>query len=220
MRYVDIKEKTVLDLGCSGGYFSFRLSESARYVLGVDADEEIIKRNIEIAEKQGYRNVTFIHAMITPELIESLPSFDVTLFLSVFHHMLTASEAYDWNKGYAADQALRVVATLREKTNVLVFEMGYPDEGYEWCQRLPEDMLSAPQDWIIRNIFGTGFTSIYLVSSPAYEGIIGRIRQLVTRRKFGNSMVTRVIRRLLSADPRDGRDIFIGVKHLRPKVTI
>ena len=40
---VDIKGKRILDLGCSGGYFTFNLSAKAKHVMGVDGDYEIIK---------------------------------------------------------------------------------------------------------------------------------------------------------------------------------
>jgi len=211
LRHADLRNKSVLDLGCSGGYFSFSLSRIARYVLAIDADAEIIRRNQKIAAEYGYGNITFLHANITAELVESMPWFDVTLFLSVYHHMLTASQAYDWNKANTSDDVLGTMTAIRAKTQVLIFEMGYPDEGQEWCERLPE-MAPTPREWIIQNIFASDFDRVQVVPAPDYEGLWGGVKKTVAQRRIGISLIARVLRRLFSIDARDGRDIFIGTK--------
>jgi len=192
---IDISDKTVLDLGCSGGYFSFQAAKKARSVLAVDGDKEIIKNNQIISEKYGFNNLNFQHAEITRKFINSLPQFDVTLFLSVFHHMLTASSAYDWNLGNNKEIAFNTLSAIRANTKTLVFEMGYPDEGYEWCNRMPK-MGPSYKEWIIKNIFELDFERIQVINSPSYKGFGGYIRSLLARQYKGNSIVTRIRRRV------------------------
>ncbi|MGB8951800.1 MAG: methyltransferase domain-containing protein [Candidatus Aminicenantales bacterium] len=211
--HVDLKGKSILDLGCSGGYFSFRFSPMARYVLGIDADRKIIEQNQVIVASRNYSNLEFRHATITPNLVGSLPDFDVVLFLSVFHHMLTASDAYEWNDLRRQQDAYNTMALIREKCRILVFEMGYPDEGYEWCTRLPV-MSPNPEDWIIHNIFGDRFDKIQVIHAPAFAQGWGHIGQIIARRIKVQPLLTRIIRRIFGLDPRDNRDLYIGFKSL------
>ena len=213
-RLVDVTGKDVLDLGCSGGYFSFALARDARRVFAIDGDQAVIDRNREAAERMGVTNVEFVHAVIRPELIEALPSVDVTLFLSVFHHLLTGSEAYDWNDATVVKTAFRSLELLKARTDILVFEMGYPDEGYEWCSRLPR-MMPSPRDWIVDRVFGADFPSVQIVESPSYAGSAA-IRRRFHRVARTTTLWGRLMRRMLTIDPRDGRDIFIGSKASAP----
>jgi len=209
LQHVDVEGKSVLDLGCSGGFFSFRLSRLARSVLAIDADAEIIERNREMTHRYNYYNIDFQCAKITPALIRTLPDSDVTLFLSVFHHMLTISDAYGWNDRFTQQEAFESLSLIRAKTQVLVFEMGYPDEGFEWCQRLPA-MLPTPRDWIIKNVFDPSFRTIQIIESPSYTGIWGGIRERVARLKTSTSIAAKITQHLFSIDPRDNRDIYLG----------
>jgi len=211
--HVDLKGKSILDLGCSGGYFSFRLSPTARYVLGIDADKKLVEQNQKIVVSRNFTNLEFRHATITPNLINSLPDFDVILFLSVFHHMLTASEAYEWNDTRRQQDAIITMVLIREKCKILVFEMGYPDEGYEWCTRLPV-MSPNPERWIIHNIFGDRFEKIQVIHSPAYAHGWRHLGWMIARRINTQPLFTRIIRRIFGLDPRDNRDLFIGFKSL------
>jgi len=209
---VELKEKSILDLGCSGGYFSFRLSPTARYVLGIDADRKIIEQNQEIVISRHYPNLEFRHETITPNLLGSLPDFDVIIFLSVFHHMLTASEAYEWNDTRRQKDAYDTMALIREKCKILVFEMGYPDEGYEWCSRLP-DMSPNPEQWIRHNIFGDRFDKIQVIHAPTNSQGWRHIGQIIAKRiPVQPSLFKKIVIRIFGLDPRDNRDLYIGFK--------
>jgi SAM-dependent methyltransferase len=205
---VDVKGKVVADLGCSGGFFCFRIAEVARHVWGVDADARIIERNRLLARDHGFNNVTFLHSDISPRLMNSLPKLDVTLFMSVFHHMLTASEAYDWNRVIDVSESIGILRAVSARTNILVFEMGYPNEGYEWCDRMPA-MVPNPREWIT-DLLLRDFGKVDVIPAPAYSGLTGTVRHHLARRWSGHNYLARVLNRLLALDPRDGRDIFVA----------
>ena len=123
--------------------------------IGVDADEIVIERNRSVAEQLPATNLEFRRAEITPSFVRSLGPIDIALFLSVFHHILATSRAYDWNRPSEFDP-LDLLRALQERVDVLVFETGYPDEGFEWCERLPP-MAPTPRAWVERVLRHAGF---------------------------------------------------------------
>lgn len=209
---VDLENKSLLDLGCSGGYFGFSLAESISNYFGLDGDQELIVRNEAIARRAGLNHIHFEYGQITPKRIQKLPHFDVALFLSVFHHIITASEAYDWNKQNSW-RPIEILAAIAEKVDVIIFETGYPDEGHEWCERLP-GMLPTPQAWVKTTLLEAGFVKVDIISAPAQRGIRGQLRSWLAKELYGtdrnNNLAKRVVKRLLQIDPRDGRDIFVA----------
>lgn len=208
--HVDFRDKSVLDLGCSGGYFSFSIASEAKQVLGVDGDPEVIRQNVALAREKGIENVKFLEASLTRRFISDLPEYDIVLFLSVFHHMLGASDAYDWNPEALRGEAFEALGEIRKKARVLVFEMGYPDEGYDWSTKLPP-MVPDPVSWIIANIFGMDF-SVQVISPPVLRGLLGSARRWMLDKRESGGFWWRILRRLIHVDVRDRRHLFIGVK--------
>lgn len=143
----DFRGKHLLDLGCSGGYFSFRLAETASQVLGLDGDADVIAKNTAEAERRRVTNVRFEHAVFDAGYIRSdaVPNVDVTIFLSVLHHIIATSKRYDFNDeatpGLA--NAVEILASIRSKTDVLWFEVGQSEEDMEWAAGMP-DMGPSP----------------------------------------------------------------------------
>jgi SAM-dependent methyltransferase len=204
--------KRLIDLGCSGGYFGFSLADIVKEYVGIDGDEVLISRNSAAAKQRNLANLSFRHAVITPSLVRSLPAADIALFLSVFHHILATSTAYGWNKQPDFDP-LDILTALRERVEVLVFETGYPDEGFEWCARLPR-MEPTPRAWVTTALRNAGFRYVEVVPTPQYQGLEGRVRQRISQaidiRRSPRSLASRVASRLFNLDTRDGRDVFIA----------
>ncbi len=213
-RHCELRDAAVLDLGCSGGYMSFKAAEIARRVIAIDADAELIARNRELATERHIDNVEFVPALLTPELMASQPAVDVTFFLSVFHHMITASEAYDWNPDAAPfTRAGELMAAVASRTEVLVFEMGEPHEAHEWARRLPA-MEPSPAKWIVRHLLEPHFREVAVVEPPDLAGIDGWLRRQLHYRlprfETSSTFPARIARRLLGHDTRDARHLFIA----------
>jgi SAM-dependent methyltransferase len=210
--HVDLSGATVLDLGCSGGYFTFSFAQESERVVGVDADRAVIQRNRRFASEHGFDNVEFVEGKISPEPLSTLPDVDVVLFLSVFHHILAASEAYAWNDGTGPQNARSVIEAVREKAGVLVFEMGMPDEGKDWCSDLPP-MGSDPSKWIEREIFGDAYDRVIEIDAPARTDISGWARRRLSSfvaGAEGHEIHKRLLRKVIALDVRDNRPLFIG----------
>lgn len=209
---VDFKDKTVLDLGCSGGFFSFNLAQEARMIYAIDGDLEIIRRNMEIQLDLGIKNIEFIHGVISKELIESIGPVDVTLFLSVYHHMLSLSDAYEWNDGMNSHTTDAVINAISSITDTLVFEIGDPNEGYEWCARLPRHDANWDA-YVFDNVFRGRYKAVE-VSTPPFKmnRVLRYIASSLSTPYKEDTWLIGKIKRLLGFDPRDSRKIYIGRK--------
>ena len=206
---INFEGKTVLDLGCSGGYFSFNLAKTAKQVLGVDGDKEVIDQNILQVQQKNIDNIKFIHSRITSDFLLTLEKYDVVIFLSVFHHMLAASDAYGWNTEDSRNTAIKTLSDIRNRANIMVFEMGRSDEQYDWSSKLPK-MLPDPVSWVINNVFGEEF-EVKVIQPPVLRGFLGIIRYWALNNN-SNSVFFRILRRIVHADIRDKRHLFIGTR--------
>lgn len=207
LEQVDFEDKIVFDLGCSGGGFVFSLAKYARYVTGVDADPAVISQNEIKLRSSEKSNIEFVHAKLSGHM-PFLKANDVTLMMSVFHHMVNGSEAYDWNESSSLHDALAIVHEVRDKTDILIFETGLETEGFDWCSSLPYDRNSLV-DWVTDNIFGADF-EVTVYSNPTFGGLFGRLRLLLASKVLHGVRGGNLLRRLFGVDVRDLRPIFIG----------
>jgi SAM-dependent methyltransferase len=111
---------SVLDVGCAEGTFVQRAaSELGCFGIGVELTRRsVLRAEVDrlAGERKGY---AIIHASLDPDAIRRLPHFDVTLCLSVVHHVI--------NKGGldAGREFLSALASITRRA--IVFEMGAPE---------------------------------------------------------------------------------------------
>ena len=85
--------KSVLDLGCSSGYFCFEAAKrGAKRVLGIDVEPDVIRKNRLLADCLGL-NVEFQAHDIEATLPDE--QFDYVLCLNVLHHMVNPLSVLD-----------------------------------------------------------------------------------------------------------------------------
>ena len=209
---VNFKNKVVLDLGCSGGFFSFELAKTAKKVVAVDGDPAIIKKNKELQKELGIENIDFICAPISAELIANVGNVDITLFLSVFHHMLTMSDAYDWNNAVDLEHRNEMVSALNKSTSCLIFEMGEVNEGYEWCERMP--LVSKDnKDFVYSEVFKNSYKKVSSFDGPVKVSSVNKYMISKLSQDFKeDSRLVSVFKRLFSFDARDLRKVYVGQK--------
>ena len=78
------KDKTVLDIGCSDGYFSIMSSKFAKKVIGIDLDFSRIKKAEFIKTYLKLKNCNFFHKSIDAFDNEK---FDICLVLGLIHRL-------------------------------------------------------------------------------------------------------------------------------------
>jgi ubiquinone/menaquinone biosynthesis C-methylase UbiE len=89
----DVSGKTLIDIGCQYGVFSFKMREAGAQVVGLEISERWVDRcRREAAEKPEYNDVSFVKgdAQVLPFEDES---FDVALCLEVIEHTVSPGRA-------------------------------------------------------------------------------------------------------------------------------
>ena len=82
---IDFKGKTVLDIGCSEGFFCrYAMDRGAKRVLGLDLPG-VVKPTEELTYFLGYNNIDYQGLDLKTESIQE--RFDIVLFLSMVHHV-------------------------------------------------------------------------------------------------------------------------------------
>ena len=82
-----VQDKTVLEIGSSNGFFSFRFAElGARQVTGVEIVRRTHESSLWSRDVLGLRNVRFLHTDFLLDL--SLPAHDVVFLSEVHNHFL------------------------------------------------------------------------------------------------------------------------------------
>ena len=116
---VRLDARSVLDIGCAEGTFIQRAAkELGCFGLGVERTRWSVLSGEVGRLNAGHKGYAVINADLTPETIRRLPNCDVTLCLSVVHHVI--------NKG-GLDAGREFLAALASvTTKAIVFEMGAP----------------------------------------------------------------------------------------------
>lgn len=139
---VELRGKSVLDLGCSVGTLSQTLAEQGALVLGVDYDADAIATAIK-----HHHLPAFAVRDITLEYIRELPRFDVIVWLSQF--MWTA-------KQHGLEYALDCLWELSKKCDVLVFETAGKDGSAPLGIDQEEVIQLLLKNTLFQNIRDTG----------------------------------------------------------------
>lgn len=143
---------SVLDLGCAEGFFVRKSVEAGCFAMGADMDSDKLVWAQTTMTLDGLKGFGFFKEELTPKSLTRLPSADMTINLSLVHHLM-----YAQGIGYARDFMAAARALTRK---VMVFEMGQSDElHYEWARRLP-DMGEHPHQWIEKFLLESGFASV------------------------------------------------------------
>lgn len=114
---------TCLDIGCASGYFSKKIAQEGLLTLGIDDLSHSSLRLENAWSNQGVKqNLGFANWSVGPNNVTELPSFDVILAMTVYHHFV---------KAFGKKKADYVVKKLGGKSKLLVLEM----PGWIWTGR-------------------------------------------------------------------------------------
>ena len=135
---------SAIDIGCNTGFFTFQMARKGFLCMGIESEALPYYVCNLAKEVGGFDNAVFMRAIFNEDLAEKLPTVDVTIYLSVFHHMV---------RRFGEEVATRSLMQLMRKTRrVMFFETGQSDENVaSWSKYLPE-MTPNPREWI-KNYF-------------------------------------------------------------------
>lgn len=145
-------EGSALDVGCNTGFFTFQMARRGLFCLGVESEGLPYHICNLIKEVGEFSNTAFIRATVDENFCRILPTVDVTLFLSVFHHVVRES---------GLEKATDLMNTLMERTrSVLFFESGQSNEpNVSWAKHLPP-MDPSPREWVENYFLSLGASRV------------------------------------------------------------
>ena len=124
----DLTGKSVLDIGCNAGFYSFEMKRrGAARVVGLDADERYLAQARLAAEVLDMQDVEFRRSDVYQ--VGALGErFDVVLFMGVFYHLRHPLLALDLIREHAAADLLLFQSMIRGSRSV---HDAAPDYGFE-----------------------------------------------------------------------------------------
>ena len=146
------KEGSVLDIGCNMGFFTFQMAQRGFFCLGVESEGLPYHICNLIKEVGGFDNAAFLKGTVNKAFCRSLPTVDITLFLSVFHHLVRQS---------GLKEATDLITALMGRTrSVLFFETGQSNEpNVSWARYLPP-MKPSPREWVENYFLSLGASTV------------------------------------------------------------
>lgn len=141
-----------LDIGCNLGFFTFQMARRGFFCLGIEGEALLCHICNLIKEVGEFDNTAFVRARLDESFSKRLPTVDVTLFLSLFHHIVRQSGMI---------VASQLVKELMHRTKrVMFFETGQSNEpNVSWAKYLPE-MHPEPKEWIENYFISLGASSV------------------------------------------------------------
>ncbi len=114
LNHLNPSGKSVLDLGCSNGYFCYELTNRGADVTGYDHNAKVIELNRNIVNYYGW-STHFKEAYFDLEFFNALDTSDAVLFLAVLHHI--------FNHTFVDPIAhcREIISILSQKTDLLFF---------------------------------------------------------------------------------------------------
>jgi tRNA (mo5U34)-methyltransferase len=153
----DLTGKSVLDIGCNAGFYSFEMKRrGAARVLGVDS-EPLYLRQAEFARDQLGIDVEF-RQMDVYDIDQLAETFDLVLFLGVFYHLRHPLYALEKVTKLVGDQLLfqSMERGSSEIMNVAP-DYDFPENGVFFDERFPrmyfieQRFAGDPTNWWIPN---------------------------------------------------------------------
>jgi hypothetical protein len=105
------RPRVAMDVGSHIGFFSRHLAKQGLLVYAVESNWDRLSLSFLLARQQQLR-LAPIPLQVDRDTVEFLPSADVTLCLSVWHH---------WVRRFGLKDATHILERIVEKTNRLVF---------------------------------------------------------------------------------------------------
>jgi tRNA (mo5U34)-methyltransferase len=121
----DLAGRTVLDIGCNGGFYSLEMKRrGADRVLGVDFDEVYLAQARFAAEVAGL-DIEFRHLSVY-DVATLGERFDLVLFMGVLYHLRHPLLALDLVREHVVGDLMVFQSMQRGSTDAAALEHNYP----------------------------------------------------------------------------------------------
>jgi tRNA (mo5U34)-methyltransferase len=162
----DLTGKTVLDIGCNGGFYSIEMKKrGAEHVLGIDFDDEYLAQARFAAEVTGlsieFRKLSVYDVGALGE------RFDVVLFMGVFYHLRHPLLALDLIHEHVAKDLLVFQSMQRGSKEVDVLQ-----ENYTFWQTEHFDRPGYPKMHFIERRYADDPTNWWAPNAACVEAML------------------------------------------------
>jgi tRNA (mo5U34)-methyltransferase len=121
----DLRGKTVLDIGCNAGFFSFEMKRrGAERVVGIDTEPLYLEQARFASEIIGYE--LELHELSVYEVARLRERFDLVLFTGVYYHLRHPLLALDLIREHVVRDTLVFQSMQRGSANAPAIEPDYP----------------------------------------------------------------------------------------------
>jgi tRNA (mo5U34)-methyltransferase len=154
----DLSGKTVLDIGCNGGFYSIQMKRrGAARVLGIDSDPAYLEQARFAAEVSG-QEIDF-RLLDVYQVAALRERFDLVLFMGVLYHLRYPLLALDLLYEHVVKDTLIFQSLLRGSANIVPLEKNYPfweteifnRPGYPAMHFVEHCYSDDPTNWWIPN---------------------------------------------------------------------
>lgn len=162
----DLTGKTVLDIGCNGGFYSIEMKRrGARRVLGIDHDEQYLAQARFAAEVLDL-DIAFERMSVyeVPQLHER---FDLVLFMGVFYHLRYPLLALDLLRQTVTKDWFVFQSMLRGSRTIAPV-----DEDYLFSERAIFDKPGFPKMHFIENSYSQDPTNWWIPNRSCAEAVL------------------------------------------------
>jgi tRNA (mo5U34)-methyltransferase len=121
----DLRGKTVLDIGCNGGFYSIEMKRrGANRVVGIDHDEDYLRQARFAAQVSGF-DIEF-RRMSVYDAGKIGEKFDLVLFLGVLYHLRHPLLALDLLHEHVTRDLLVFQSLMRGSSEIDNYQSNYP----------------------------------------------------------------------------------------------
>lgn len=128
LKNINVKDKSILDIGGNTGYFTFELlsngAKNVEYYEGNNEHASFVELASEVIEKKHQLVVHNKYFDFRKSKI-----FDIVLLLNVLHHIGDDFENNDISKEKALKKIIEYMNFMLRNTNILVFQLGFNWKG-------------------------------------------------------------------------------------------
>ncbi|WP_372618246.1 TIGR04290 family methyltransferase [Falsiroseomonas sp.] len=162
----DLSGKSVLDIGCNGGFYSIEMKRrGAARVLGVDSDEAYLAQARFAAEVSG-QEIEFRHLSVY-DIAALGERFDVVLFMGVLYHLRHPLLALDLIREHVVGDMLVFQSMQRGAAEVA------PVSGdYEFSDTAPFDDPGWPKLHFVEHRYAHDQTNWWVPNRACAEAML------------------------------------------------
>ncbi len=155
----DLRGKSVLDVGCNGGFYSVEAKRrGARRVVGIDVDERYLNQARFAAEVLGFPDIEF-RRMTVYDVAKLGEKFDVVIFMGVLYHLRHPLLALDLLHDHAVGDLMLFQTMIRGGLGVQDWDDDYAfndEEQFEsrnWPKLhfIEKNYSGDPSNWWVPN---------------------------------------------------------------------